>query len=107
MGESTPHFHASTQWVLAAGPLAQRDVGATSAAVAWRVAATHTRAIASAIYQLNQGESTQTAKKGIGPFFMHAPIGNFLNLYPDNTKNFADWVINDFPNAYADYQSSN
>jgi protein tyrosine/serine phosphatase len=64
----------------------------------------HRSAIASAIYQLNKGESKQTAKKEIGLLFMHAPIGDFLNLYPDDTKNFANWVINEYPSLYIEYQ---
>lgn len=70
----------------------------------------HRSAIASAIYQLNKGESLQTAKKEIGLFFMHAPIGDFLDLYSANSANsanFTNWVINEYPGVYMEYQQSN
>lgn len=63
----------------------------------------HRSAIASAVYHLNQGTDLDTAREEIGIFFWKAPIGDFLDLVPPGETNFGQWVIQDYPAAYAGY----
>jgi hypothetical protein len=63
----------------------------------------HRTAVASAIYQLNEGRSSHVAHKELGFFFLKAPIGDFLKLYPAAHSDFNDWVITEYPNVYSKY----
>jgi protein tyrosine/serine phosphatase len=67
----------------------------------------HRTAIASAIYQLNQKKSIEVARKEIGFFFMKAPIGDLLDLYPPSHASFSRWVLIDYPDVYANYVQRN
>ena len=67
----------------------------------------HRTGIASAIYQLNNEVPKEVASKEVGLFFMKAPIGDFLDLYPTEDSDFGNWVIVSYPSIYEDYNEEN
>lgn len=63
---------------------------------------THRSSVASAVYVLLQGGSTDDAREQLIVFFNDAPIGELLDLYEGSSLSFDEWVNDVYPALYAE-----